>query len=102
MFREDRPLLSWLSFGLHFGIVLGAKFATILHFGGFRVHFSDPGGKKIHHHFQGLKNINFGLRGELSLANPSASEGRGGNWALLGALWALGGWAGLAGPGWLT
>ena len=47
MFREDRPLLSWLAFRLHFGIMLGAKFATILHFGGFRVHFSDPGGKKI-------------------------------------------------------
>ena len=34
MFREDRPLLPWLHFGLHFGVVLGAKFATILLFGG--------------------------------------------------------------------
>ncbi len=40
---------------VHFGIVLGAKFATILHFGGSRVHFSDPGGKKIHRNFQGFK-----------------------------------------------
>ena len=33
MFREDRPLLPWLHFGLHFGVILGAKFATILFFG---------------------------------------------------------------------
>ncbi len=30
MFREDRPLLPRLHFGLHFGVILGAKFATIL------------------------------------------------------------------------
>ena len=29
MFREGRPLLPWLHFG-HFGVILGAKFATIL------------------------------------------------------------------------
>ncbi len=30
MFREGRPLSLWLHFGLHFGVILGAKFATIL------------------------------------------------------------------------
>ena len=30
MFRKGRPLLPWLHFGLHFGVILGAKFATIL------------------------------------------------------------------------
>ena len=33
MFREDRSLLPWLHFLLHFGVILGAKFATILFFG---------------------------------------------------------------------
>ena len=33
MFRKGRPLSLWLHFGLHFGIILGAKFATILLFG---------------------------------------------------------------------
>ena len=32
MFREGRPLVRWLDFGLHFGVILGAKFATILYF----------------------------------------------------------------------
>ena len=32
MFREDRPLLPWLHFWLHFGVILGAKFATMLFF----------------------------------------------------------------------
>ncbi len=30
MFREGRPLSTWLHFGLHFGVILGAQFATIL------------------------------------------------------------------------
>ena len=30
MFREDRPLLPRLHFGLHFGVILGAKFAILL------------------------------------------------------------------------
>ena len=30
MFREDRPLWPWLHFGLHFGVVLGVQFVTIL------------------------------------------------------------------------
>ena len=38
MFREGRPLSLWLHFGLHFGAILEAKFATILLFGG-------PGGQ---------------------------------------------------------
>ena len=38
MFREGRPSLLRLRFGLHFGVILGAKFATILLFGG-------PGGQ---------------------------------------------------------
>ncbi len=33
MFREDRPLLHLLHWGLHFGAVLRAKFATMLFFG---------------------------------------------------------------------
>ncbi len=33
MFRADRPLLPWLHFGLHFGVILGTKFATMLFFG---------------------------------------------------------------------
>ena len=33
MFRKGRPLSPWLHFGLHFGVILGAKFATILLFG---------------------------------------------------------------------
>ncbi len=33
MFREGRPLSTWLHFGLHFGVILGAQFATILLFG---------------------------------------------------------------------
>ncbi len=33
MFREGRPLSTWLHFGLHFGIILGDQFATILFFG---------------------------------------------------------------------
>ena len=33
MFREDRPLLPWLHFGLYFGVILGAKFATMLFLG---------------------------------------------------------------------
>ncbi len=33
MFREGRPSSLRLHFGLHFGVVLGAKFATILPFG---------------------------------------------------------------------
>ncbi len=33
MFRKGRPLSLWLHFGLHFGVILGAKFATILLFG---------------------------------------------------------------------
>ena len=33
MFREGRPSSRRLHFGLHFGVVLGAKFATILFFG---------------------------------------------------------------------
>ncbi len=32
MFREDRPLLPWLHFWFYFGVILGAKFATILFF----------------------------------------------------------------------
>ena len=38
MFRKGRPLSLWLHFGFHFGVILGAKFATILLFGG-------PGGQ---------------------------------------------------------
>ncbi len=38
MFREGRPSSLWLHFGLHFGDIWGAKFATILLFGG-------PGGQ---------------------------------------------------------
>ncbi len=34
MFREGRPLLPWLHFGLHFGITLGARGAIILIRGG--------------------------------------------------------------------
>ena len=30
MFREDRPLLPWLHYGLHFGVVLAPEFVTIL------------------------------------------------------------------------
>ncbi len=30
LFREDRPLLPWLHFGLHLGVVLGAEFVTML------------------------------------------------------------------------
>ena len=30
MFRKGRPLEPWLHFGLPFGVILGAKFATIL------------------------------------------------------------------------
>ena len=30
MFRKGRVLSLWLHFGLHFGVILGAKFATIL------------------------------------------------------------------------
>ncbi len=33
MFREGRPSSLWLRFGLHFGVILEAKFATILLFG---------------------------------------------------------------------
>ena len=33
MFRDVRPLLPWLHFWFHFGVILGAKFATILFFG---------------------------------------------------------------------
>ncbi len=33
MFRKGRPLPLWLHLGLHFGVILGAKFATILLFG---------------------------------------------------------------------
>ncbi len=33
MFREGRPLPLWLHFRLHFGVILGPKFATILLFG---------------------------------------------------------------------
>ena len=33
MFREGRALSLWVHFGLHFGVILGAKFATILFFG---------------------------------------------------------------------
>ncbi len=33
MFREGRPLSTWLHFGLHVGVILGAQFATILVFG---------------------------------------------------------------------
>ena len=33
MFREGRPSSLRLHFGLHFGVILGAKFATILLFG---------------------------------------------------------------------
>ena len=33
MFRKGPPLSPWLHFGLHFGVILGAKFATILLFG---------------------------------------------------------------------
>ena len=33
MFRKGRVLSLWLHFGLHFGVILGAKFATILLFG---------------------------------------------------------------------
>ena len=33
MFCEDRPLLPWLHFWLHLGVILGAKFATMLFFG---------------------------------------------------------------------
>ena len=33
LFREGRPLSRRLHFGLHFGVILGAKFATILLFG---------------------------------------------------------------------
>ncbi len=40
MFRKGRPLSLWLHFGLHFGVILGAKFATILLFG-------RPGGQNM-------------------------------------------------------
>ena len=33
MFRKGPPLSPWLHFGLHFGVILEAKFATILLFG---------------------------------------------------------------------
>ncbi len=33
MFREGGPSSLWLRFGLHFGVILEAKFATILLFG---------------------------------------------------------------------
>ncbi len=33
MFRERRPLSTWLRFGLHFGVILEAEIATILFFG---------------------------------------------------------------------
>ena len=33
MFRKGRPLLPWLHFGLHFGVILGARGATILIWG---------------------------------------------------------------------
>ncbi len=33
MFREGRLLSTWLHFGFHFGIILGAQFATILFVG---------------------------------------------------------------------
>ena len=33
MFRKGRALSLWLHFRLHFGVIFGAKFATILHDG---------------------------------------------------------------------
>ena len=33
MFRKGRPLLSWLHFGLHFVVILGAQGGTILMLG---------------------------------------------------------------------
>ncbi len=40
MFREGRPLSTWLRFGLHFGSILGAQVGTILLFGLLLVAFS--------------------------------------------------------------
>ena len=34
MFCKGRPWSLWLHFGLHFGVILGAKFAIILLLGG--------------------------------------------------------------------
>ncbi len=33
MFRECRPLSTWLCFGLHFGSILGAQVATMVQIG---------------------------------------------------------------------
>ncbi len=89
MFREDRPLSSWLPFGLHFGIVLGAKFATVLHFRGCRVHFGDPRGKKIHHRLQKDKKTVPVVNSRQASLRPLRSKG--GTWAVWGLSGGLGG-----------
>ncbi len=50
MFREGRPSSRRLHFGLHFGVVLGAKFATILPWGrpGGQNRLTKEGLKKYH------------------------------------------------------
>ncbi len=72
MFRKGRPLSRWLHFGLHFGVILGAKFATILLLG-------RPGGQNRLTK-ERLNKINIKQKnenrpyGELQVTGPGALE----------------------------
>ena len=76
MFRKGRPLSPWLHFGLHFGVILGAKFATILLFGGPGVQIGRKKGesKKTENKF--IKEIRLTLgKGGVGPSKSTKSEG---------------------------
>ena len=73
MFRKGRPLSLWLHFGLHFGVILGAKFATILLFGrpGGQNRLTKERQKKYNKY---VKTGLTGAHGEMQLTGPGALE----------------------------